>query len=74
MPSKVNVERMGGVRKLSRHLEGVKVIDPNDFDLLRKCLTDHGKITPARLTGAAAKQQRQIKRAVKRARVVGLLP
>jgi small subunit ribosomal protein S18 len=63
-----------GVRKASRHLEGVKEIDPNDFELVRKFLTDHGKVMPSRLTGATAGQQRQIKRAVRRARVMGFLP
>lgn len=62
------------VRKVSRHLEGVKEIDPNDYDFLRRFLTDHGKIIPARLTGSTAKQQRQIRNAVRRARVMGLLP
>jgi len=62
------------VRKTSRHLEGVKTIDMTDYELLRKCMTDHGKLMPARLLGASAKQQRQIKRAVRRARVMGLLP
>lgn len=61
-------------RRRSRHLEGVKEIDTSDFEFLRKFLTDHGKIIPSRLTGATAKQQRQIKRGVRRARMVGLLP
>jgi small subunit ribosomal protein S18 len=42
--------------------------------LLRRFLTEHGKIMPSRLTGATAKQQRQIKRAVRRLRVMGILP
>jgi small subunit ribosomal protein S18 len=62
------------VRKKSRHLEGVSDIDPYDYELLRKFVTEHGKIMPSRLIGATAKQQRQIKRAVRRARVLGLLP
>lgn len=61
-------------RKASRHLEGVKQIDPNDVDLLRRFITEHGKIIPARLTGANARIQRQIKDAVRRARTMGLLP
>ncbi|MFO7871175.1 MAG: 30S ribosomal protein S18 [Kiritimatiellia bacterium] len=48
-------------------------IDPYDQELLDKFVTEHGKILPARFTGANAKQQRQIKRAVGRARVMGLL-
>ncbi len=60
-------------RKKSRHLEGVKNLDIQDADLMRNFVTDYGKILPARLTGAKAKQQRQIKRGVRRARNVGLL-
>jgi small subunit ribosomal protein S18 len=37
-------------------------------------MTERGKIMPARVTGATARQQRQIKRAIRRARVMGLLP
>lgn len=61
-------------RKRSRHLEEVTNIGIQDYDLLRKFVTEHGKIIPARLTGASAKQQRQIKRGVRRARVMGLIP
>ena len=67
--------RSGGAsgRRRSRHLEGVKTIDGEDYDLLRRLMTDHGKIMPGRVTGATAKQQRKIKRAIRRARVLGLL-
>ena len=61
-------------KKRSRYLEGVTEIDIDDSDFLRKFMTDHGKIVPARLTGATAKQQRQIRRGVRRARNIGLLP
>jgi small subunit ribosomal protein S18 len=64
----------GAVRRKSRHLEGVTDIDWKDYNLLQKFVTEHGKIMPTRLTGATAKQQRQIRRAVRRARVMGLLP
>jgi small subunit ribosomal protein S18 len=63
-----------GVRRLSRHLENVKYIHMDDYDLLQRLLTEHGKIVPARLTGASAKQQRRVKKAVRRARVMGILP
>ncbi len=62
------------IRKKSRHLEGVSDIDPYDYELLRKFVTEHGKIISSRLSGASAKQQRQIKSAVRRARVLGILP
>lgn len=65
--------REAPVQKRSRHLDGVKTIDFRDYELLRKFVTDYGKIIPARLTGASPKQQRQIKRAVRRARNIGLM-
>ena len=48
-------------------------IDYKDAELLRKFMTDRGKILPRRLTGANAQQQRKIKRAIRRARVMGLV-
>ncbi|MCF7848586.1 MAG: 30S ribosomal protein S18 [Kiritimatiellales bacterium] len=55
------------------HLKGVVEIDYKDAELLKKFMTERGKILPRRYTGATAKQQRQIKGAVRRARVMGLL-
>ena len=49
-------------------------IDYKDVDLLKKFLTERGKILPRRLTGLTAKQQRDLTTAVKRARIVALLP
>jgi len=54
-------------------LRGLKVVDYKDAELLKKFMTDRGKILPSRLTGANAQQQRQIKRAIRRARVMGLV-
>lgn len=61
------------LRKRSRHLDGVIDVNINDSDFLRNFVTEHGKIIPARLTGASAKQQRQIKHGVRRARNIGLI-
>lgn len=61
-------------RRFSRRVEGVRYINPSDYEMLRRFVTEHGKIMPSRLTGLTAKQQRQVQRAVKRARVIGLLP
>ena len=61
-------------RKRSRFLEGIREIDLSDVDFLRRFITDHGKILPARMTGASAKQQRLIRKGICRARVMGLLP
>ena len=60
-------------KRRSRYLEGIKEINFRDIELLRRFLTDHGKIVPSRFTGATPKQQRQIARAIRRARVMGLL-
>jgi small subunit ribosomal protein S18 len=49
-------------------------IDYKDVDLLRKFITERGKILPRRITGLTAKQQRDLTVAIKRARIVALLP
>ncbi|HAX78682.1 MAG TPA: 30S ribosomal protein S18 [Cyanobacteria bacterium UBA11162] len=49
-------------------------IDYKDIDLLRKFITERGKILPRRITGLTAKQQRDLTLAIKRARIVALLP
>ena len=49
-------------------------IDYKDVDLLKKFITERGKILPRRLTGLTAKQQRDLTNAVKRAHIVALLP
>ena len=64
----------GNTAKAARYLDGVKEIRSTDYDLLRKFMTEHGKVLPARTIGASAKQQRQIKRSIRRARTMGLLP
>ncbi len=61
-------------KKETNVLEGIKDIDYKDYELLKRCMTDRGKIMPRRLTGATAKQQRCVTRAIRRARVMGLLP
>ena len=49
-------------------------IDYKNVVLLRKFITAEGKILPRRVTGLSAKQQRYIAKAIKTARVMGLLP
>lgn len=49
-------------------------IDYKDVDLLRKFVTERGKILPRRITGLTAKQQRDLTSAIKRARIIALLP
>jgi small subunit ribosomal protein S18 len=49
-------------------------IDYKDVETLSKFITDRGKILPKRVTGACAIHQREIARAIKRARIVALMP
>ncbi len=49
-------------------------IDYKDVDLLRKFISERGKILPRRVTGTSAKWQRKLTVAIKRARIMGLLP
>lgn len=49
-------------------------IDYKNVSLLRKCITGEGKIFPRRLTRVTSKQQRYIENAIKKARILGLLP
>ncbi len=49
-------------------------IDYKDGDVLRRFITERGKILPRRITGTCAKHQRALALAIKRARVIALLP
>ena len=49
-------------------------VDYKDVRRLHRFLTERGKILPRRATGLTAKQQRQISRAIKRARQIALIP
>lgn len=49
-------------------------IDYKDIDLLKLFITEQGKILPRRATGVTVQQQRQITKAIKRARTLSLLP
>jgi small subunit ribosomal protein S18 len=54
--------------------EGIEEIDYKDLNLLKGYITETGKIVPSRITGTKARYQRQLARAVKRARYLALLP
>ena len=49
-------------------------IDYKDIDLLSLFLTEQGKILPRRATGVTVQQQRKLSKAIKRARILALLP
>ncbi len=52
----------------------VRVLDYKDERTLSRFVTERGKILPSRLSGMCARHQRQLARAVKRARYLALLP
>jgi small subunit ribosomal protein S18 len=49
-------------------------IDYKDIRLLQRFISERGKIVPARITAVSAPKQRELARAIKRARFLGLLP
>jgi len=61
-------------RRKSSPLQPGEIVDYKDVRKLSRFLTERGKILPRRATGLSAKQQRQVARAIKRARQVALLP
>ena len=52
----------------------VEVIDYKDVARLRKFVTESGKMLPRRMSGTCAKHQRELSKAIKRARIAALLP
>ena len=54
--------------------EGVTEIDYKDIETLKQYVSETGKIVPSRITGTKAKYQRQLAKAIKRARYLSLLP
>ncbi|MHC4616663.1 MAG: 30S ribosomal protein S18 [Planctomycetota bacterium] len=53
---------------------GIKYVDYKDIDTLAKLLTNRGKIYSRKRSGNCASCQRKVKRAIKRARLMALLP
>ena len=54
--------------------QGRAQIDYKDVRLLQGFVSERGKIVPSRITAVSAKKQRELARAIKRARHIGLLP
>ena len=64
------------VRNLAELLDetGLTEIDYKDVKLLKRFVTDQGKIMPRRITGTSSKMHRKMVRAIKRARNIALMP
>lgn len=67
-------------KKKRRYSRPKRTLDPKisfdykDTQLLRRFVTEHGRIVPRRISGASTQQQRELTVAVKRARMCALLP
>ncbi len=69
--------RRGGMRRrkvCQFCADKTKEIDYKDVETLKKFVTERGKILPKRITGTCAMHQREVTKAIKRARIVALLP
>ena len=64
----------GATRKKHISAEIEATIDYKNPQVLRQFVTDRGKLIPRRVSGATARQQRRIALAVRRARMLALLP
>lgn len=53
---------------------GITYIDYKDTELLKRFISERGKILPRRVTGTSAKYQRKLTIAIKRSRGMALLP
>ncbi|AFY96465.1 30S ribosomal protein S18 [Chamaesiphon minutus] len=65
---------MAYFRKRLSPIKPGEPIDYKDVDLLRKFVTERGKILPRRITGLTSKQQRDLTLSIKRARQIALMP
>ena len=60
--------------KRKKFIDADILIDYKRPDILKRFITDRGKIIPSRVSGATASQQRKLTKAIKRARFMALLP
>lgn len=62
-------------KKMARFTaDGVNEIDYKDVAMLKNYISETGKIVPSRITGIQTRSQRQLSKAIKHARFLGLLP
>lgn len=66
--------RRGRKPKVAAAVGAFDLTDFKNVDVLRRFLSETGKILPRRRTGLNAQEQRKLARTIKRARMLGLLP
>ena len=72
-----NNKRRGGMRRKKVWqfcADKTEEREDKDVEKLKKYVTERGKILPKRITGTCAVQQREVTKAIKRARIVALMP
>ncbi|MEU2736078.1 30S ribosomal protein S18 [Streptomyces sp. NPDC007095] len=76
MPRRTTTGRQTATRQRVNPLDAADItyVDYKDTDLLRKFISDRGKIRSRRVTHVTRQQQRQIAQAIKNAREMALLP
>jgi small subunit ribosomal protein S18 len=76
MTRRTSTRRQTATRQRTNPLDaaGITYIDYKDTDLLRKFISDRGKIRSRRVTHVTRQQQRQLAQAIKNAREMALLP
>ena len=71
-------QRRGGFKRRKKvdfiAANKIENVDYKDTELLKRFISERGKILPRRVTGTSAKNQRKVANAIKRARVMALLP
>ena len=71
-------QRRGGFKRRKKvdfiAANKIEVVDYKDTELLKRFISERGKILSRRVTGTSAKNQRKVVNAIKRARVMALLP
>ena len=71
-------QRRGGFKRRKKvdyiAANKIEYVDYKDTELLSRFISERGKILPRRVTGTGAKNQRKLTVAIKRARIMGLLP
>ena len=67
-------KKMGKKKVCSFCVDHIDEIDYKDVAKLRRYITENGKILPRRQTGVCAIHQRELAQAIKRARIMALLP
>ena len=55
-------------------VDKIETVDYKQYDKLKRFVTERGKVLPRRISGNCARHQRQLTRAIKKARIMALLP